>query len=213
MAAPGWALAIAGWMSGTVGTGSDGAPGTALPLVTRFEGSFGLDATTPDYDPLGSVGRYALGRYDFSFFRGDVLVGKLVSGAVVPRSNSLTVINRTETGQVDELMLFVQQSVVPKTEPKTDGELSIQSLSLGFQVPATTWTSDRLPGQFDSDLVAQSLTKAVIGTLGLGRSGTQPLMIQSAQLSLDSVTPVPTPALLPGLLGLGLGVLRKRQRA
>lgn len=33
----------------------------------------------------------------------------------------------------------------------------------------------------------------------------------SSQLAVDNVSQVPTPALLPGLVGLGLGVLRKRK--
>jgi hypothetical protein len=205
MVAPGWALAIAGRVAGTVGTGSD----SGLLPITRFEGSFSLDANTGDYDPQPTVGRYALGSYDFSFFRGDTLVGTLASTGVVPRTNSLAVFDRSGADRFDELMLFVQQSGTP--QPGTG--LLLQSLSLGFQLPSTVLTSDRLPLSFDSAQIAGSLTKAVVGTLGLGRSGTQPLSIQSAQLALGTTTAIPTPALLPGLLGLGLGVLRQRRRS
>jgi hypothetical protein len=65
-----------------------------------------------------------------------------------------------------------------------------------------------------SGLQSFSSTIGVTGnyTLGFGvLNATDNILNSSLTIDNVSVTPVPTPALLPGLIGLGVGVLRKRK--
>lgn len=200
---PASAIALRGSVEGPVLQ----RPGYSEGPLTRFSGTFSLDSNTPNENSGGgrNFGQYRISTFDVSFFdASNAVLGRLTSGSVVFKNSSfLGIINDNPGPRGEGLNLFIG------IEDNT-GPISIDTLQLAFSLPRDFFSSAALPrtlyigpntrldpyGSFVTfkDSPGQQIESA---TLTLAPDATEP-------------TPVPAPALLPGLIILGFRAICKR---
>ncbi len=115
------------------------------------------------------------------------------------------------------------------TSPMTASHNGIASFISGFQYQGQSAVFDLLAGTdnifissvigtMSADLTFNGVIRSATGNSLLANvtgtfSGAENIFTTDNDFSINlSATPVPTPALLPGLLGMGLGIARKRKQ-
>lgn len=191
---------------------------TTEPFFTHVEGNFLITDGTPDSFGPPNVGAYRLSNFDFSFFKGTNLVKRLAADNTnINLVGGLTIDDNFGSSTQDALFIDIGYWHGEAPNP-----VFIWSFSPRFYgLPGTTFTSDALPttpltlmGDGSGNIYGLGINKVSFNVAGdpfqLGQR------LQSVTLRLnppppDSQNSVPTPALLPGLIGLGWSVLRKRK--
>jgi len=162
-------------------------------------------------------------------FNGSLINGQTQTGTVAPGDNtsnpngwsfwqflgnagdSTTLTVRRLVGELDPAF-----GVWFGTESNISNYLSIFSSSANTQLVASVDDnlSPAISGPFGDPQAAFTLGQTGVYTVAVSSFASSPSsdpFPYSITLNGSGATPVPTPALLPGLIGLGMGVLRKRK--
>jgi hypothetical protein len=197
-------------VSGTVtGTWNIGQPGMGVNLGDSFSAAYSYDDTA--IIPLDNS---QPGLYQQSGFEIDLLSFQVTTGSFSytydPNANLLTnyakIFFSTLTRDPSGSWLYSAKSISLNTGySDSSGSVFFSAYkSMGLNYSGTPFVDDGVPF---------SITNAGLTTINSMGQYTTSVISQDTALNPDpTATPIPTPALLPGLLGLGASIWRKRKQ-
>ena len=196
------------------------APSSAQALSLSGDINLQGVATVPDYTSVGETQNVTFSAP--TIVKGSLNGSSITSGGITINPLALTLTNQSPVPLFPDLLFrtFKNSGLNPfidfgsRTIGAVTSNLTFNLLASNTYVGTKT-ISNGLLSLFDSGVLSGNFqfdgATIANGTVSANRSG------ETVSNGIYGITltaqPIPTPALLPGLVGLGMGVLRKRKKA